>query len=105
MAKINLDKMSLEELKALQKDVTKAMASFEKRQIAEARKAVEALAKEHGVSLDQIVGKGRKAKKAKAPAKFKNPKNPEETWSGRGRQPEWFKKAMKGGASKDSLAI
>ncbi len=105
MAKINLDKMSLEDLKALEKDVAKAIASFEKRRIADARKAVEALAKEHGVSLDQLVGKGRKPKKAKAAAKYKNPKNPDETWSGRGRQPEWFKKATKGGASKESLAI
>ena len=109
MAKVNLDKMSLDDLKALQKDVTKAIASFEKRKVDEARKAIEALAKKHGVSLDDVLPGKRKARgkaaKAKAPAKFRNPNNAEETWSGRGRQPDWFKKAEKAGKSRESMAI
>lgn len=107
MAKISLDKMSLADLKTLKKDVEKTIASFEKRRIADARKAVEELAKKHGVSLDQLVPSGKKTakSKAKSPAKYRNPENPSETWSGRGRQPEWFKAAEAAGKSRESMAV
>ena len=107
MAKVSLDKMSLAELKTLKKDVDKAIASFEKRRIADARKEVEEVAKKHGITLDQIVPTGRKGtkSKSKAPAKYRNPENPSETWSGRGRQPEWFKAAEAAGKSRESMAV
>ncbi|MDJ1015111.1 MAG: H-NS histone family protein [Paracoccaceae bacterium] len=106
MAKVNLSKMSLAELKSLQKDVAKAIQGFEKRKRDDAMKALQAVAKEHGMTLDQIVsGGGGKKKRAGAPAKYRNPANAGETWSGRGRQPKWYKDAVKGGASPDSMLI
>ena len=105
MAKINLDKMSLEELKALQKDVKSAIANFEKRKRAEAKKAIEAVAKEHGLSLNDILGVGGKSPRAAAPAKYKNPADPSQTWSGRGRQPQWYKDAIAAGKKPASLVI
>ena len=57
------------------------------------------------MSIDEIIGgKGRK-RKAKAPAKFANPGNPNETWSGRGRQPGWYKDAVSAGKAPESMAI
>lgn len=105
MAQKDLSKMKLEELKQLRKDVEKAIASFQDRKRAEARKALEAVAKEHGMSLEDIVGGRKKGKKAKAPAKYRNPANDDETWSGRGRQPAWFKDAVAKGKKPESLAI
>ena len=101
--KIDLSKHSMEELKALQKDVEKAIKDFAKRKRAEAMKEFQAVAKKHGLSVDDIVG--GKGKKAKAPAKYANPDNPSETWSGRGRQPAWYKKAIKSGKSASALEI
>ncbi|WP_346016210.1 H-NS histone family protein [Bradyrhizobium sp. C-145] len=31
--------------------------------------------------------------------KYRNPKNPAETWSGRGRLPRWLRPQLRGGAS------
>ena len=103
--KTDLSKMSLDELKQLKKDVDAAIKGYSERQRAEAMKAIEAVAKEHGMSIDEIIGgKGRK-RKAKAPAKFANPGNPNETWSGRGRQPGWYKDAVSTGKAPESMAI
>lgn len=108
MAKVKLDKMSLEDLKSLEKDVAKAITNFEKKRVAEAKKAVEAVAKKHGVSLTDLVGtlrKPRATKAQKAAPKYANPSNKSETWSGRGRQPAWYKEAIAAGKTKESMAI
>lgn len=38
-------------------------------------------------------------------AKYRNPANSVETWSGRGRQPPWVKAHLEAGGSKDDLLI
>ena len=106
-AKSDLEKLSLEELKSLKKDVEKAIAGFQDRQRAEALKELQAVAAKHGMSGDEIVGgKGKKAKsKSKAPAKYRNPADPADTWSGRGRQPAWFKAAIAKGKKPESMEL
>ena len=109
-AKVNLAKLSMDELKALKKDVEKAIDDFHNRKREEALKDVEAVAKKHGISVDELLGgkgkrKGRGKAKAKVPAKYCNPADKSQTWSGRGRQPVWFKEALKAGKSMKSLEI
>jgi DNA-binding protein H-NS len=87
--------MSLEELKKLQKDVALAIGNFEARRLAHARRELEAKAAELGVSLSDILGnKPAKGTKAVVAPKYRNPKNPAETWSGRGRKPRWLTVAL-----------
>jgi DNA-binding protein H-NS len=38
-------------------------------------------------------------------AKYRHPENSEITWSGRGRQPGWFKDAIEAGKSPNSMAV
>jgi len=103
MAVIDLQKMSKEELVDLQKDVTKAIASFDERVKAEALAKLEATAKEMGFSLSDLTG-GKKAGKVNPP-KYRNPEDPTKTWTGRGRQPAWIKEALSAGKNLDDLAI
>ena len=103
----DINSMDLDQLKKLQKDLEKAISSYEARRLADARKALEAKAAELGVSLAEIMG-GKPAKGAKpaVAAKYRNPKNPEETWSGRGRKPRWLVVAMTSvGAKLDDFLI
>lgn len=104
--KIDLNKLSLDQLKTLSKDIDKAMKAAEK----DARKAalsdIEAAARKHGFSLSELTGKAAKrGPKAAAAPKYRHPENPEVTWSGRGRQPVWFKEAIDGGMKPEKLAI
>ena len=58
-----------------------------------------------GFSLDEIVGAKVARKRAPAKAKYANPANRAETWTGRGRKPRWVEAALKSGKSLDDLAI
>ena len=104
-AKIDLSKLSLDDLKALRKNVEKEIKEFKSRAKMAALKDLQAVAKKHGLSVEEIIGKKGKAKKAAAPAKYRNPSDPNQTWSGRGRQPAWYKEAVSKGKSQKSLEI
>ena len=97
--------MSLSELKKMQKDVAKAIATFEDRQKAEARAKVEALARDLGYSLAELVGTETKSSRTPVAAKYRHPENPALTWSGRGRKPQWFVAALSAGKTASELAI
>ena len=105
MTEIDLAELSLAELKTLQKDVEKAIKTFEERQRKEALAAAEAAAREKGFSLHELMGAAAKPAKKSAPPKFRHPENPSLTWSGRGRQPAWFKEALEAGKTPEDLEI
>jgi DNA-binding protein H-NS len=97
MTNTNLENMSIKELKKLQKDATKAVASFEDRKRADVIAELEAVAQKHGYKLADLTG-GKKAKVA-SPAKYKHPEDSSITWTGRGRQPNWIKDGLSAGKS------
>lgn len=106
MASFDLDKMDLDGLKALQKDVDKAISSFEKRRLAAAKAELEKKAAELGVSLSEIVGDAStKAKKSVSPPKYMHPENPDMTWTGRGRKPKWIEEGLSAGKSLEDFLI
>ncbi|MFD1912594.1 H-NS family nucleoid-associated regulatory protein [Halodurantibacterium flavum] len=105
MADYALEALSLNELKKMQKDVAKAIATFEDRQKAEASAKVEALARDLGYSLAELVGTETKTSRAPAPPKYRHPENPALTWSGRGRKPQWFVEALAVGQTAESLSV
>ncbi|WP_299657188.1 H-NS histone family protein [uncultured Jannaschia sp.] len=108
MADIDLDSLSRDELKALQKDVNKAVENYDAKRKQEAQAAVEAQARELGFSLAELIdGSGKAGKKARTPqpAKYRHPENASLTWSGRGRQPGWIKEAIASGTSLDTFLI
>ena len=103
---INLEKMSRKDLLELRDGVEKALATAEKRERQEALKAAEKAAAEFGFSLSELSGDApRTAKGTKAKAKYRNPAAPEQTWTGRGRKPQWIHDALKAGADISDLEI
>jgi DNA-binding protein H-NS len=106
MAEIDLDHLSLPELKKLEKDVAKAIATFEDRQKAEARAEAEAVAKRFGFSLAELLDTAPPTtKKAPPEAKYRHPENPAVTWSGRGRKPGWIAEGLAAGKALEDFAI
>ena len=105
MADYDLEALSLNELKKMQKDVAKAISTFEDRQKAEARAKVEALAQELDYTLAELVGTETKSSRSPAAPKYRHPENPALTWSGRGRKPQWFVEAWEAGKTASDLAI
>ena len=105
MAQIDLNDLSLKELKQLQRDVEKAIASYEDRQKATARAELEAKAKEMGFTLAELMGIEAKKTRVPAQAKYQHPENPALTWSGRGRKPQWFADALAAGKTPEDLSV
>ena len=105
MAAFNLEALSLKELQQLQKDLTKAISTYEDRHKAEARTKLEAIAKEMGYSLAELIGIEVKATRAPALAKYRHPENAALTWSGRGRKPQWFADHINAGKDPSALAV
>jgi DNA-binding protein H-NS len=105
MADIDLGALSLPELKKLERDVVKAIATFEERQKAEARAEAEAVAKKFGFALVELVDVAAPKKKAAPGAKYRHPENPSITWSGRGRKPGWISEGLAAGKTLADFAI
>ncbi len=77
-----------------------------KEKIAKLRQKVDALIKAEGYTFEDIFGTPRKARRGgKVPPKYRNPANPLQTWSGRGKRPHWFNDALKAGKKEKDLAI
>jgi len=102
---LNLNELSLKELKDLQSQVTKAISTFEDRKKKEALSELEDKARSLGFSLAELTGATVSRKRAPATAKYGNPTNPSDTWSGRGRKPRWFEAALNAGKTPEDLAI
>lgn len=49
-------------------------------------------------------GAAKKAKKSPAPPKYKD-KETGKTWTGHGKRPQWFVKAMEGGMKAEEMAV
>ena len=103
---MNLDKLTSAELKQLQIEVDAAIKLRRKTDLKEAYKAVAATAAEYGFALEEVLSSGAKGSaKPAAEPKFRNPENPDQTWTGRGRKPLWFIKAINAGSELAELEI
>lgn len=103
MTTVDLNSMSLDALKKLRKDVDSAIKNYEERKKKAALAELEAKAAELGFTLNDLTGGGRSRKVN--PPKYRHPENPELTWSGRGRQPEWYKELTGAGTAPEDLLI
>ncbi|MEM9602125.1 MAG: H-NS histone family protein [Pseudomonadota bacterium] len=119
MRKPNFSKLSTDVLEAYLKDIdaqlTKRAKDDKKRAKAVAK--LQAMAKAQGIDFSDVVGgaakpkRGRKAAtkktatRAKVAPKYRNPKNADETWTGRGRKPKWVEAYLKAGGKIEKIAI
>ena len=99
----DIQNKSKEELMAL---IAKAQAQLEAIKRSH-HKEVIAQIKELAASIDVTVDihETSKATSAKIPAKFCNPDNPSQTWTGRGMAPKWLKDLVEKGHNKDEFLI
>lgn len=97
---IDLNAMSRKDLQKLRADVDRALASVADRERKAALEAAERAAAEHGFTLSDLTGVATtkpKGRKSIGPARYRNPAKPEQTWSGKGRRPNWINEAEAAG--------
>jgi len=82
-------------------------AELRKEKVAKLREKIHALIKAEGYSFEDIFGQGRAKSRRTGPVapKYRNPADPSQTWSGRGKRPRWYNDALKAGKKEKDLAI
>lgn len=102
---IDIQNLSPEELQALIKNAESALeakqASNRKQVIAQ----IKELAASIGVTVEITDEKKSRKASSSVSAKYANPNNPSETWTGRGLAPKWMKALTDAGHSKDEFLI
>jgi DNA-binding protein H-NS len=101
----NLENMSFAELAKMQADIERMKVEKQNAERNAVRQQLIDTAKEHGFDIHDLFGKTRKMP-GKVAIKYRDPSNPGNTWTGRGRMPRWMAAATKGGkAKKDDFLI
>jgi DNA-binding protein H-NS len=91
--------MSYAELRAMEARIGRLIVEKRESERAALRDQLSVLAREHGFDIKELIGRGKGRNGAVAP-KYRDPQNPANTWTGRGRMPRWMAAAMKGGRGK-----
>lgn len=99
-----IERLPLARLQSMLTRVDAAIGEREKQEKADLRERFRVIAERAGFSLEDVMG-GTPARKGKVPVKFRNPKDPSEAWSGRGRLPNWLRAKLKAGARLDQFRV
>ena len=94
MADIDLSRLNVDQLTELVGKAQTEVASREKRRRKDLRSELERRIAADGYKLGDIfpelaIGAANVTQRQKRPAKYRNPQNPEQAWSGIGRTPKW----------------
>lgn len=113
----DLKGFSQKDLDSLINQAQKQKTALTKRKpIAGVRKKLVALAKAEGYTIGELFGGAKASTGGKAPKasktagkkvapKYRNPANPKETWTGRGKQPRWLAEQVKKGKKVEDFLI
>src|ERR1700739_227393 len=111
-SELDLKSLSVDELWALHEKVGSLLSE---KITAEKRELEQRLARLNGAQLDKAamtravlqVGERRNGRRKYPPVlpKYQNPKDPSETWAGRGKQPRWLVSQLKAGKKVDDFLI
>ena len=99
-----LDKMSYAELLKLQERIEAAIAEKRVEDATSTKEVLRAMAEKAGFNLNELFGT-RGGKRGPSSVKYRNPKDTSQTWTGRGRKPNWLVDALKKGAKIDAFSL
>jgi DNA-binding protein H-NS len=105
---LDLSPYTIEQLEALLADVQKRLSHLRQEARKQAFQQIEAMAKQLGLSKEDIAARyGRPSRQRPngAPAQYRNPMNPEQTWAGKGRKPQWVQYCLAAGKSLEDLKV
>ncbi len=106
MARIPVEKMTLKQLEGLEAQIAEAKAKAAEEAKSELKAKIDALlaGSEFNIGdLYPIAGRGKK--RSKSAAKYANPEDRSQTYTGRGRRPRWLEARLKKGAKMEDFAI
>jgi DNA-binding protein H-NS len=98
---IELSSYSLAELRTLSAEVARQITASEKHTVTDARRRIEQIARQVGLTLEQLLAKPRD--QHRPVSVYVNPDDETQTWSGKGRKPAWIKVWLEYGVTLEEL--
>ena len=90
----NFKDLPLEELQAMQEKLKSFVSRRLENKKKEALQQIQNIVRLHELSYEEVVAVIRTTtRRGKAPAVYRNPTNPRQTWSGKGEAPTWITNA------------
>ena len=106
MNSAQINRLSLEELVALYEKIQVALPAARARARAEVKQKIAEMASAHGFSVSELFdGRPTGKNRGGGVARYINPADGSQTWTGRGRRPSWIIAGLKKGASLEDFAI
>lgn len=108
--------LSLKELESIQKKVNNEIQKRRSKAQEEGIKKIKLIAAEYGLTSTELKGitaakrsltKNKAATKKRGPVapKYRDPSNPQNMWTGRGRKPKWVEAFLDGGGRLGQITI
>jgi DNA-binding protein H-NS len=103
--------LSFDELIDTKRKLDLEIAGRQETELETLRAKVTAFADALGISVAEMFGiraeqpQERRGKKRRDAVKYRDPDNPDNTWSGRGRLPKWLQEKIDQGGTKDQFQV
>lgn len=101
---VDLSKLSIEELEALAKDIETEIHSRRQAERERVLAQMRELAASIGTTPEELFRRTGRIVETATLVKYRNPDNPVQVWSGRGKRPQWVTDALASGRTLDELA-
>jgi DNA-binding protein H-NS len=106
---VNLSKMTIPQLHELIAEAKTRIEEVKVEAREETRSKVMSLIGEAGFTVEEMFGgkraRGAGGKKFVSAIKYRNPKNPKQEWTGKGRPPQWLVDAVASGKTREDFAV
>lgn len=105
----NIDGLNIDQLQELTEKAQVLIEQKKREKVDTAYQQLVDIAQSVGLTLDELIAHGQQSKKTvvkrTVAARYRNPEDKDQTWTGRGKQPRWVVDALAQGKTLDDLAI
>lgn len=101
---LDLDSLTAQQLAELITQANQRQQEMQREHAAEVRARLVNIARKEGFTIEELFSHLPTRKRTVKP-KYRNPLAPNQTWTGRGKQPRWFSAALQAGAVEEDLLI
>ena len=106
MAEIDLSNLEIAELKQLSEQIDHEIDKRHKQAKIDVLKQMQEAASRIGMTPEEVLGlEAAKKTKTKGKARYRNPEDPRQTWTGKGKRPGWIKDMLENGRTLEDMEI
>lgn len=104
---INIRNLNHSQLEELIRRARARQIELAREKATQLRARISAMVKAEGFALEDVFGggSGRRGVRRKVKPKYRNPADPSQTWTGRGKRPRWYSAALAAGKKEKDLLI